>query len=315
MTNINLKKFLKTYTAISNNFIDEYYHFYELCENTKFGINVELVIKYLDYKDEQKFIEKIRNNYIIKQDFIIKRKLNPGSKSAKRVEYLLSLDCFEKICLTSKTSKGNDVRDYFIILRKFINYYKLHFANSINKLAQSKKYVYIIQVNKNKNIQKLGRTIDIRKRLYSYATGQEKHPDIKFIMIVDNPKQVENCTKIFIDKFKFKNKQELYKIDFDILKEIVFSCADMSNNLNNEINNKNKYDTYVVYDEFEEYDFLDLNNNVIGYEKNYLQKSSKKLSKKTTKKTTKKLSKKTTKKPTKKLSKKLSKKTTKKLSK
>ena len=50
---------------------------------------LNLLLKYLDYKDEQKFIEKIRNNYIIKQDFIIKRKLNPGSKSAKRVEYLL----------------------------------------------------------------------------------------------------------------------------------------------------------------------------------------------------------------------------------
>ena len=46
--------------------------------------------------------------------------------------------------------------------------------------------MYIIQVNKNKNIQKLGRTIDIRKRLYSYARGKEKHTDIKFIMIVDN---------------------------------------------------------------------------------------------------------------------------------
>ena len=52
MKNISLKEFLKTYTAISNDFIDEYYKFYELCENTTFGINIELVIKYLDYKDE-----------------------------------------------------------------------------------------------------------------------------------------------------------------------------------------------------------------------------------------------------------------------
>jgi len=37
--NIILKDFLKTYTAISNKFIDEYYHFYELCKNNMYGIN------------------------------------------------------------------------------------------------------------------------------------------------------------------------------------------------------------------------------------------------------------------------------------
>ena len=40
MENITLKNFLKTYTAISNNFIDEYYYFYELCENNMYRINV-----------------------------------------------------------------------------------------------------------------------------------------------------------------------------------------------------------------------------------------------------------------------------------
>ena len=130
--------------------------------------------------------------------------------------------------MTSKTSKGDSVRDYFITLRKFINYYKSHFADNINKLVNKKKYVYIILVNKDKNIQKFSRTVNMKKRLYSYATGKEKHPDIKFIMIVDDPKKVENCTKIFIEKYKFKNKQELYKIDYDILKSVVFDCANMT---------------------------------------------------------------------------------------
>ena len=157
----------------------------------------------------------------------IKRIKNPGSKSEKRVDYFLSLDCFEKICMESRTEKGKAVRDYFILLRKFIDYYKTHFASNINMLAKKNKYVYIILVNKDKNIQKFGRTENMRKRLYTYATGKEKHPDIKFILIVDDPKQVENCTKVFIEKYKFKNKQELYKIEHDKLKSIVFDCAQM----------------------------------------------------------------------------------------
>ena len=281
MKNISLKTFLKTYTAISNKFIDEYYKFYELCENKTFGINAELIITYLEYNDSKKFYERLRKNYKIEIDFIIKRKIQKSQKNVRDTDYMLSLDCFEKICMESRTEKGKGVRDYFILLRKFIYYYKQNFASNINMLAKKNKYVYIILVNKDKNIQKFGRTENMRKRLYTYATGKEKHPDIKFILIVDDPKQVENCTKVFIEKYKFKNKQELYKIEHDKLKSIVFDCAQMTQSIKDKINEK-QLDTYVVYDEFEENEFLDLDNKVIGYEK-IQKKTSKKSSKKTSK--------------------------------
>lgn len=67
--NISLKDFLKTYTAISNKFIDEYYKFYELCENKTFGIDVKLIINYLEYKDSKKFYERLRENYEVNIDF------------------------------------------------------------------------------------------------------------------------------------------------------------------------------------------------------------------------------------------------------
>jgi phage anti-repressor protein len=211
MKNLSLKDFLKTYTAISNKFIDEYYYFYELCENNNYGINTDLVIKYLGYKNTKKFYERLRKNYVLNIDFIIKRKINPGSKTAKRIDYYLSLECFEKICMESRTPKGEAVRDYFIVLRKFINYYKIHFANTINKLAQTKKYVYIILVDKNKNIQKFGRTIDMRKRLYSYATGKASHPDIKFIMIVDEPKRLKIVLKYLLTNTNLKINKNYIK--------------------------------------------------------------------------------------------------------
>jgi len=43
---ITLKKFLKKYTAISNSFIDEYFLFYEKCENNTFGIMLDDVLDY-----------------------------------------------------------------------------------------------------------------------------------------------------------------------------------------------------------------------------------------------------------------------------
>ena len=180
--NISLKDFLKTYTAISNKFIDEYYKFYEMCETNKFGIEASKVIKYLELDSERFFYERLRTSFTLNQDYIIKRLKQKSTENIQDTFYYLSFDGFEKVCMTSKSKKGNAVRDYFITLRKFIEYYRQHFANNINKMAKGKKCVYIILANKDKNIFKVGRTNDIRKRLYSYATGKDKHPDIMFIL-------------------------------------------------------------------------------------------------------------------------------------
>jgi hypothetical protein len=170
--------------------------------------------------------------------------------------------------MQSRTKKGNEVRDYFILLRKFIDYYKNHFSQKIIDLTKDKKYIYILLVNKNKDIFKVGRTIDIRKRLYAYSTGRDKHPDIKFIMIIKDPKVIERCTNIFLKKYNYKNKKELYKIDFDVLKKIVFGCAEIQKGLEDKLKsgkfNEDDHDAYIVYNDV---DHVDKNGNVIGYEK------------------------------------------------
>ena len=47
MPKLTLKEFLYKFTAVPQKFIDEYYKFYELCETDKFGIPLELIVKYL----------------------------------------------------------------------------------------------------------------------------------------------------------------------------------------------------------------------------------------------------------------------------
>ena len=70
---ISLKDFLKLYTGISNTFIDEYYSFYEMCENNMFGIDSRKVVKYLKIKHSRTFHELLRTNYILESDYIIQR--------------------------------------------------------------------------------------------------------------------------------------------------------------------------------------------------------------------------------------------------
>jgi phage anti-repressor protein len=246
--NLTLKDFLKKYTAISNKFIDEYYSFYEKTIDNKFGIKIHDIIKYLNITNRHKFEERIRKNYIINIDYIIIKLSEKLEKGKIYSNYFISFECFEKICMNSNSEKGKLFRDYFVMLRKFIDYYKQHFSNKINELVNDNKYIYILSVNKGKNIFKLGRTKNIRNRLKSYETGKETHPDIKFILIVKDEIKVEKCVKLISKQFKYKQNKELYKIELDKLKSIIFNCSDINKNIKDNINNSHKYDYYIVYD-------------------------------------------------------------------
>jgi phage anti-repressor protein len=244
-----------------------------MCETQKFGIEGSKVVKYLELTYSTKFYQRLRTNYTLNKDYIIKRKKQKSIKGEQDTFYYLSFDGFEKVCMTSRSEKGNAVRDYFITLRKFIEYYRQHIANNINGMAKKGKCIYIILANKDKSIFKVGRTKDMRKRLYSYATGKDKHPDIKFIMLIEDAKKVEDCMKVFANKYKLRGKQELYKINLDTLKNIVFDCAILNDAFNKMIENNTDLDSYIVYNEEEE-EYLDKDNNKIGYD--MIKKSSKK---------------------------------------
>lgn len=193
-------------------------------------------------------------------------------KGVQDAFYYVSFDCFEKICMSSKSKMGNSVRDYFVTLRKFIEYYREHISEMIIDKAIEGKAVYILLVNKGKSIFKPGQTSkSMRKRLYAYATGKDTHPDIRFIMLADKPKEIEKCTKMMIEKTKLRGNQELYKIDLNILKTVMMECAGLKDFFNNLIEKDNlektKYNVHIIFDDTKIIEYLDLDNNVIGMEK------------------------------------------------
>ena len=46
--------------------------------------------------------------------------------------------------MNSTSEKGEQFRDYFIMLRKFIDYYKNHISDKIIDLVSDNKYIYIL---------------------------------------------------------------------------------------------------------------------------------------------------------------------------
>jgi phage anti-repressor protein len=273
---ITLAEFLKRYTAISNRFIDEYMKYYDACRNNMFGILLDRVIVYLGIRTRKKFYTRFRKRYVLMKDYIIVRKKEKRVSGTRDAIYYVSFDTFEKLCMSSRTKKADEVRDYFVLLRKFVDYYKKFISDAIMKNIANKasKHMYIILVDKNKDIFKIGRTENIRNRLRSYATGKITHPDIKYILLVDDPLLIENCAKLFLKKYQYREGKELYKVDVDTIKSVLFSCAVTGRTVDD--GNKpanatdNDVDAYIVYDDANvketTIEYIDLDENVVGYE-------------------------------------------------
>ena len=264
---ITLKEFLYKFTAVPHKFIDEYYTIYEMCEDEAFGIPVETVIKYLGVSNQLIFEERIRKTLQLNTEYVIIRTHKKSTKGIKDARYMVSFDGFEKLCLKSTTQKGIEYVDYHVMLRKFIDYYKEHFADKIIELTQHSKFMYILDVNKSKDIFKIGRTGNIRKRLQAYATGKEKHPDIEFILIVEDDKQVEQCAKMFAKSNQYKGNKELYKANINKLKKLLVKCAETDKFVAEGLNTKPGVNRYIVYDNAKTIEYLNLDGDVIGLDK------------------------------------------------
>ena len=72
--------------------------------------------------------------------------------------------------------------------------------------------LYFFAVDDRKpNLVKLDRTYDIMRRLRIYNTGRI-HEELKYFILVDNPKLKEKCMKLLKNNQVLNNEQKLKKI-------------------------------------------------------------------------------------------------------
>jgi superfamily II DNA or RNA helicase len=142
INNDKLKNFIKKYSNIPYNFIetfiDDFYTIYDFNENNNddFIINIDKVAKWLESK-KSRIKETLTNTYNKNIDYkISKEKINCKISKSNKEIILLTPDCFKRICLLSKTKKGEEVRTYFIELEKLINKYKNYIITGLNSTIQ-----------------------------------------------------------------------------------------------------------------------------------------------------------------------------------
>ena len=82
---------------------------------SKFSINLDEVVKLLMTK-KGKIKETLLNSYKLNEDYIINKNNNTGKRGAPLEQILLSIKCFNLLCMKSKTKKGYEIREKFFSL-------------------------------------------------------------------------------------------------------------------------------------------------------------------------------------------------------
>ena len=255
---MNFKSFLIKYTTINTKFIDdfnniikeEYFDYYY-----DFLIDSELLRKWLKLNIKQDFINIIKKKYKINIDYKLEKiKTSVGSGGHNKEIITLTPEATKKICLSTKSKVGDDVRQYFIdievALYKFKNYIIESLNNKIKKLENNQKpkidsskgiiYVFRALNTENATLYKIGRTINSKKRFNSHNSPLANDIEVIMIYEADDVKQLEVCVKNYMKQSQYRKYKEIYQVDLNIIKKVIKDCDIKLKQINNMIDENNK---------------------------------------------------------------------------
>lgn len=237
---ISFKDYLKKFSSVSNLFIDDFFSHYD--ENTSdkdFVVDFDNTAKWLKQrKDSLKrtLLETYRKN--IDYTVSINKSITVGRPSEK---ILLTPDCFKRICMLTKSSKGEEVRSYYIQLEKHLDKYKDNIINDLRSrikvLEQDLKpleipkdhgVIYVLKTEQDlalKDIYKIGATADFKSRLLTHQSSHADNVKVEHIYETTDVKGVERCLKAILRERQYRKRKEFYQIDIDDLKKIIDNCG------------------------------------------------------------------------------------------
>jgi phage anti-repressor protein len=231
---MTLIEFLKYYSKISNNFIDDFFGFVKLNDRFSFNIDLDKISDWLKSKKSD-LKETLINTYIENVDYTI-QKDKSDKKGRKNEIILLTPKCFKLLCMKSKSKKADQVREYYLELEEIIDKYKDYIIDGLNtkikqleynqkpKINPQKGIIYILQATDDIGLYKIGRSIKFKRRLREYQA--DKGNDIRplYTFEVDDVVNVESCIKRHMKEFQYRKYKEIYQVDIDMIKNILKEC-------------------------------------------------------------------------------------------
>ena len=234
--NSDLIKFLKKYSAVDDDFVDDFFGLYNASSRpSDFIVDLEIVAKWLLTRKSH-LKKTLVESYILGLDFTTERPKNmTGRGKANTIRTMLTSDCFKAMCMMSRTAKAREVRAYFIAVERTLFKYKDEIVagmdhrikvlerNQMQKL-DAKDFIggviYIIRASTDMDsVYKIGRTINLSKRLASHSSASADSLEIVYKFKTSCVKKVESCLKLMIKDKQYRKYKEVYRVDLDIIKK------------------------------------------------------------------------------------------------
>lgn len=135
----------KTFTRVPSDFIDEFFGILQNKSNEEFPINIESVAKLL-HSPKNALFKTLDKSYIRNEDYTVENvsqdERHQGRGGSNKVVVKLTIDCFKRFCMRSRTARSELVRTYFIEVDNFISHYSDQISDGLIKdiktLAKSK---------------------------------------------------------------------------------------------------------------------------------------------------------------------------------
>jgi phage anti-repressor protein/predicted GIY-YIG superfamily endonuclease len=239
---MDLASFLKQHSTISNAFIDSFLSIYDPDTiQTDFVVKISIVSQWLK-SSKKTLIHTLTTSYKKGIDFTVVKipKADTRKYGNNNREYLLTPDCFKRLCMRSRSPRAEEVRTYFIQLESLLVRYKSVLVKGMNAEikqmeralkpkdpADSAGYIYVLKASPERDsVFKIGRTKDLNKRLATYSTGTVDGVDVVFKFRTDSHKKTEACVKLMLKEYQLRKYKEVFECNLDMIKEVIQKCDD-----------------------------------------------------------------------------------------
>ena len=115
--------FKEDYFEKYNEFINDFFSFYNTEEKNNFSINIEAIAKWFNMTKGH-IKDTLTESYIKNIDYKIIKNKPTGLKGKPRETILLTRKCFKLMTMQSRTKKAIEIREYYYELEQVIVQYK-----------------------------------------------------------------------------------------------------------------------------------------------------------------------------------------------
>lgn len=206
-------------------------------------INLETAATYLTTRKGHLYAT-LKASYVENVDYKV-TPLPTNGRGRRMMQIMITPDCFKLLCMQSRSKNCQKVRLYFLEVEKTLSMYKEEIYNAMMKRVQdiesnlkpivpsgTKGAIYVLKaaevINNSRKVHamlyKIGKSRNnVRKRLSDYLADKADNNQLELVYIykTEHADEIERCLKAILKKVQYRKHKEVYRIDIEILKELI----------------------------------------------------------------------------------------------